>query len=91
MAARLLRRAGWAATWAVGAALGVALGAWLSVVGAAGAPGTGELDVASELVMTPVLAGVVVFVAYLVGAALVGALRSRRDRANADKGPAADE
>jgi len=55
----------WAATWAVGVALGVALGAWLSVIGAQGAPGIGAVDVGQELVLAPVIAGCTVFVGYL--------------------------
>lgn len=60
----------WALTWALGVALGVALGAWLSVVGAQGAPGTASLDAEQELLMVPAIAGVLVFFGYVFVAAV---------------------
>jgi len=59
-------RALWAATWALGVAIGVALGAWLSVIGAQGAPGTAALDVGQELLVAPIIAGAVVFLSYFL-------------------------
>lgn len=60
----------WAATWAAGVAIGVALGAWLSVIGAQGAPGTASLDAGQELLVAPAVAGIAVFLAYLAVSAL---------------------
>jgi len=60
----------WAATWAAGVAVGVALGAWLSVIGAQGAPGTASLDAGQELLVAPAVAGIVVFLVYLAVSAL---------------------
>ncbi len=65
----------WAATWAIGVALGVALGAWLSVVGAQGAPGAAELDASRELILMPLATGTVVFVGYLAVDSLLALLR----------------
>lgn len=78
MGGRVFVRTRWAATWAIGAAIGVALGAWLSVVGSAGAPGAEQLDVTSELVIAPLAAGAAVFVLYLLGAAALVGIRSRK-------------
>ncbi len=75
----------WASTWAVGVALGTAAGAWLSVVGASGAPGAQGLDVVSELLVVPALAGILVFLGYLALAYVAG--RRRDDSAVAQTEP----
>lgn len=75
----------WASTWAVGVALGTAAGAWLSVVGASGAPGAQGLDVVSELLVTPALAGTLVFLGYLTLAGIAG--RRREDPADSQTEP----
>lgn len=65
----------WAAAWGVGAAVGVALGGWLTLVGAAGAPGTAGLDIVSDLVIVPLGAFVVVTGVHLAGQHIVAMLR----------------
>ncbi|MDP2232669.1 MAG: hypothetical protein Q8K89_03465 [Actinomycetota bacterium] len=78
----------WAATWGVGAGLGVALGGWLAVVGGAGAPGAGALDIREDVLLVPALAGGVVLVVHLVGQMLVASVRRVR---SADPGGDGDE
>ncbi len=79
----------WAASWGLGAALGVGLGGWLTLVGGAGAPGTGGLVPAWDLVGLPLVAfGVVTAVhlgAQLVAALVRGAAAKRRQRKECDK------
>ena len=72
------RAAFWAATWGVGVAIGVALGGWLTVVGGAGTPGTGSLDIAEDVLLLPGLAGVLVFGIHLVGQVVVALVGVRR-------------
>jgi len=67
----------WAATWGIGVACGVALGAWLTVVSGAGAPGVQSLDIAEDLLLLPVLAGVAVFLLHLAGSGVVAWVRGR--------------
>ncbi len=66
--------AGWSLTWAVGAAIGVGLGAYVTVLGAAAAPGDVTLD-STELVLLPLAAGVLVFLVSLIGRFLVAVVR----------------
>lgn len=68
---------GWALTWGLGVALGVALGGWLTLVGGAGTPGAEGLDLLSDLVVFPILAGTAVAVLHLAGQLLASALRGR--------------
>lgn len=70
----VLRAAGWSLTWAVGVALGVALGAYLTVLGAAAAPGDVALD-ATELLILPAIAGGVVFVVSFVARVIIAFVR----------------
>lgn len=53
----------------------MALGGWLTLVGAAGAPGTAGLDVVSDLVIVPLGAFVAVTVVHLAGQLIVATLR----------------
>lgn len=73
----------WSVSWGVGVALGVMLGAWLTAVGGAGAPGPESLEVTSDLVALPAVAGGVVaglhFAFQLVVAALRGRAIARRE------------
>ncbi len=68
----------WSATWAVGVAMGVAAGAYLTVVGASGAPGAGALGT-TELVMLPLAAGVLVFVVSLLVRVILGLFTARHE------------
>lgn len=68
----------WASTWGVGAGIGVALGGWLTAVGGAGAPGVEALDLVEDVLLLPLLAGGVVFLAHLVGQIIVHAVRRSR-------------
>jgi hypothetical protein len=52
---------GWSVTWAIGVAVGVALGAYITVLGAAAAPGEVTLD-STELLFLPLVSGAAVFV-----------------------------
>lgn len=81
---RLAEALFWSVTWGVGAALGVALGGWLTLVGGSGAPGTGALDVWTDLVILPVSTFVVVVVIHLCGQLIAGAVRGRT-RENSDQ------
>ena len=54
------RAVGWSLTWGIGAAIGVALGAYVTVLGAAAAPGDVALD-STELLVLPAAAGATVF------------------------------
>jgi len=65
---------GWSLTWGVGVAIGVALGAYLTVLGATAAPGDVSLD-RTELLVLPVVAGTVVFIASFAGRALIALFR----------------
>ncbi|MCK8114379.1 hypothetical protein [Anaerosoma tenue] len=79
----------WAVSWGLGAALGVGLGGWLTLVGGAGAPGTGGLEPGSDLVALPLAAFGVVTAVHLGGqvvAAFVrGAATKRRQRQERDE------
>jgi len=78
---RLAEALFWSATWGVGAAIGVALGGWLTVVGGSGAPGSGGLDVSTDLVVLPVATFVVVCAIHLCGQLLAATVRgSAHDR-----------
>ena len=57
----------WSLTWAVGVALGVALGGWLTVASGSGAPGSASLDVVHDLVVVPLISGLLVFVVLFIG------------------------
>ncbi len=74
---RLGSAAFWSLTWSVGVAIGVALGGWLTVVGGSGAPGTSALDVTHDLVVVPVISGLVAFAALFLGRVIVALYRSR--------------
>lgn len=76
----LLRTCGWGLTWALGVALGVALGGYLTLTSGAGAPGAKAVDAAADLLVLPAAAASGVFVAYLVGATVVGFVRRRFPR-----------
>jgi hypothetical protein len=76
----VLRSVGWAATWGVGVAIGVALGGWLTLVGGAGAPGGGSLDLTQDVLVLPALAGGTVIVVHLVGQGLIAMWRRRSPR-----------
>ena len=65
------------ASWASGAAFGVALGGWLTVVGGAGAPGASGLGTASDLVVLPGVAFVVVAVVQFAVRLAAAAFRGR--------------
>lgn len=67
-------------SWGVGVAAGVALGGWLTLVGGAGAPGTGGLDPISDLVVLPGAAFLVVVAVQLVVRVSAAALRGRSHR-----------
>lgn len=67
-----------AGAWALGVALGVALGGWLTVTSGNGAPGTAALDTGRDLVLIPLLSGVLVFAVVFGGLMLFAlVLRSR--------------
>ena len=68
----------WAATWGVGVAIGVAVGGWLTVVGGAGAPGAESLDIMSDVVLLPLVAGGAVFCLHLAGSAITALVRRSR-------------
>lgn len=70
---------GWSLTWAIGVGVGVALGAYLTVLGAAAAPGDVVLD-STELVTLPVIAAAATFVLSLGIRMLALALRRRPSR-----------
>jgi len=59
-----------AATWSLGVAIGVALGGWLTVTSGSGAPGATALDVGRDLVLVPLLSGLVAFVLVFAGVLL---------------------
>ena len=65
----------WSLTWSVGIAIGVALGGWLTVVGGSGAPGVTSLDVTHDLIVVPLLSGLVAFIVLLVARVLVALVR----------------
>lgn len=65
----------WAVSWGLGAALGVGLGGWLTLVGGAGAPGTGGLELGSDLVALPLAAFGVVTAVHLGGQAVAAFVR----------------
>lgn len=67
-----------AGAWGVGVAIGVALGGYLTVTSGSGAPGTAALDTGRDLILVPLLSGLVVFVCVFLGLMLVAlVLRSR--------------
>jgi len=70
----------WAATWGVGVAIGVALGGWLTVIGGAGTPGVGALDITQDVIVLPGLAGIAVMAVHFLGQAVVGLWRLRTSR-----------
>ena len=75
---------GWSLTWAAGVAAGVALGAYITVLGAAAAPGEVILD-STELVFLPLISGAAVFVISMLvrlAVALVGRLLPARQPDN---------
>ncbi len=67
----------WSLTWGVGVGLGIALGGWLTLVGGSGSPGIGGLDPATDLIVLPLAALVVVTVLHLGGQFAAAVLRSR--------------
>lgn len=75
----LLRAAGWSLTWAVGVAAGVALGAYITVLGAAAAPGDVVLDT-TELITLPLASGAATFVVSFVIRAVGALVRGRTSR-----------
>ena len=75
---RLSEALSWSVSWGVGAGLGVALGGWLTVVGGSGAPGTGGLEMGTDLVLLPLATLAVVTTLHLVGQLIASALRGRR-------------
>jgi hypothetical protein len=72
------RAVAFSAAWGLGAAVGVALGAWLTLVGQAGAPGVEGLDPGTDLVVVPLAAFAIVFVAHLGLQLTVAWMRGRR-------------
>lgn len=68
----------WSLSWGVGAGIGVALGGWLTVVGGSGAPGTGGLEIGTDLVVLPLATLAVVTILHLSGQLVASALRGRR-------------
>ena len=75
--------AGWSLTWAVGAAIGVGLGAYVTVLGAAAAPGDVKLD-STELLLLPLAAGVLVFLVSLAGRFMVAVVRAEPGASESD-------
>lgn len=71
------RAAFWSFTWSLGVALGVALGGWLTVASGSGAPGTASLDVVHDLVVVPILSGLVVFLVLFGVRVVLGLFRGR--------------
>lgn len=76
----------WSATWGAGAAAGVALGGWLTLVGGAGAPGSGGLEPVSDLVALPVGAFGIVIAVQLAVRLSAAALRGRAHGRGQDEG-----
>lgn len=85
-----LRVCGWGLTWALGTGLGVALGGYLTITSGAGATGAQTGETAAEFLTLPALAALGVFVAYVVGAVILGLVRGRLPRHPATHGDEED-
>lgn len=71
------RAAFWSLTWSVGVALGVALGGWLTVASGSGAPGAASIAVVHDLVVVPLISGLVVFLVLFGVRVMFGLFRGR--------------
>lgn len=77
----------------VGVAIGVALATWLTAAWGTGAPGPASLDVSSDLLAVPLLAGLVAgFLVFAVSSIARGVRSARSARvAHGDEGDAAQD